>query len=150
MLEFKNTDHSYYCSENNYYVGGSDNFGRAEYDNFNDFLESWTMADGDIDDDYNHLFRFDIEDCLDKETEEPNGSKRLWLFFILQRKGIYRPVLIKEILPSDIEKLNVFLSKRWEYLKCQWIEISEEATKRHTHRNNYYICNLQIRYLWNT
>lgn len=30
-LELKNTEHSYYCSDNNYYVGGAENHGRCDY-----------------------------------------------------------------------------------------------------------------------
>lgn len=29
-LELKNTEHSYYCSDNNYYVGGAENHGRCD------------------------------------------------------------------------------------------------------------------------
>ena len=123
MLELKETDHSYYCSESNYYVSGRDgqNFGRCEYPTWDDFKEDWLMTGPvDLDDDYNHLFRFDI--C---ENEEKSGFK-MWLFFILQRKGIYRPVLVHSITTEDIPEIEEFLRKRWEYMKGQWSEFSEK------------------------
>mgnify|MGYP007117714128 CR=1 FL=1 len=43
-LELKNTEHSYYCSDNNYYVGGAENFGRCDYDTWEDFKEEWLVV----------------------------------------------------------------------------------------------------------
>lgn len=119
MLKFQETNHAYYCSDNNYYVDGrgSNNHGRCEYDTWEEFKEEW--LDPELDDDYNHVFRFDI-------TKSDDGQLELWLFFILQRKGIYRPVWIKEIKESEMEEINEFLKKRWEYMTSQWEEFSRE------------------------
>lgn len=43
-LELKNTEHSYYCSDNNYYVGGAENHGRCDYDTWEDFKEDWLVG----------------------------------------------------------------------------------------------------------
>lgn len=121
-LELKATDHSYYCSDSNYYVGGRENYGRCDYDSWADFKEEWLNKDGSIDDDLNHLFRFDII----KSEEEP-GKFYLWLFFVLQRKGIFRPVWIKNLNSEDIPEIEEFLKLRWEYMKEQWKEFSHES-----------------------
>lgn len=121
-LELKATKHNYYSSESNYYVGGRENYGRNDYDSWEMFKEDWLFSDGTIDDDLNHLFRFDI-----LESEENPGNFTLWLFFILQRKGIYRPVHINTITEADLPEIEEFLSKRWEYMKSQWEEFSKEV-----------------------
>lgn len=119
-LELKATDHSYYCSESNYYVNGYDNFGRREYDTWADFKkEGVSLPEEMFDDDLNLVFRFDIT-----ESEEIPGNFGLWLFFLLQRKGIYRPVWIKNITVEDMSEIESFLAERWEYMKNQWKEFS--------------------------
>ena len=120
-LELKNTEHSYYCSDNNYYVDGAENHGRWDYDTWEEFKKDW-LADGSFDDDYNLLFRFDI-----LESEEIHGKFGLFLFFILQRKGIFRPVWIRSITKDNLVEIEIFLSHRWHYLKSQWQEFSAEV-----------------------
>ena len=118
-MKLQKTSHSYYCSENNYYVNGHENFGRSEYDTWSDFKDEWLLSNDILDDDYNHVFRFDI-----LEKDEDSGEFELWLFFILQRKGIYRPVWIKNIEEEDMKEIEQFLKDRWNYLKNQWEEVS--------------------------
>lgn len=118
-MKLQKTNHSYYCSDSNYYVDGHSNFGLCEYDTWNDFKDDWLLPNNALDDDYNHVFRFDI-----LEKDEDSGEFELWLFFILQRKGIYRPVWIKNIEEKDMEEIEQFLKDRWNYLKKQWEEIS--------------------------
>lgn len=120
MLKLKETQHSYYCSESNYYVNGHQNWGRYEFDDWHSFKLDWLFADGSIDDDLNHLFRFDIN------KNEETGKWQLWLFFMMQRKGIFVPVLIRGITEEDMPEIEAFLSARWEYMKKQWCEFSEE------------------------
>lgn len=122
-LKLQKTNHSYYCSESNYYVGRNENFGRSEYATWKDLKDDWLIND-DLDDDYNHLFRFDIFESKDDDGN-PTEKFELFLFFILQRKGIYRPVWIKEITEEDMPEIKRFLEKRWEYMKNQWIEFSK-------------------------
>lgn len=124
-LELKATDHSYYCSESKYYVNGCYNYGRCDYETWADFKDEWLDPGDLLNDDLNHVFRFDIT-----ESEETPGTFALWLFFILQRKGIYRPVWVKHITAEDIPEIEEFLKDRWEYLKKQWEEISDETTYR--------------------
>ena len=123
-MELKSTSHSYYCSDTNYYVSGNENHGLCEYEDWKSFKEDWLDNTLTIDDDYNHCFRFDIKEIKDDE-EEPTGNFELWLFFILQRKGIYRPVWIRNITKEDMPEIEAFLKERWNYLKQQWAEFSE-------------------------
>lgn len=124
-LELKPTEHSYYCSESNYYVNGHNNFGRNECADWHDFKVDWIGNDAmELDDDYNHLFRFDII-----ENEDKPGEFKLLLFFILQRKGIFRPVVIHRITQEDMPEIEAFLSQRWQYMKSQWREFSEEPAR---------------------
>ena len=46
-MELKETNHSYYFSESNYYVGGQngENYGRSDYDTWEDFMEEWRTTE---------------------------------------------------------------------------------------------------------
>lgn len=128
-MKLQATEHSYYCSESNHYVGNQhgENFGRCEYDTWADFQEEWLDSDGaSIDMDYNLCFRFDIKQKRKPETDEPIEEFELWLFFILQRKGIYRPVWIKHIEEKNMSEIKGFLEKQWNYIQYQWNELIEK------------------------
>ncbi|WP_024294983.1 hypothetical protein [Lacrimispora indolis] len=128
-MKLQATEHSYYCSESNHYVGNQhgENFGRCEYDTWADFQEEWLDSDGvSIDIDYNLCFRFDIEQKHNPDTDEPIAEFELWLFFMLQRKGIYRPVWIKHIDEKDMPGIKGFLEKQWHYIQYQWNELIEK------------------------
>lgn len=127
-MKLQATDHSYYCSESNHYIGNQhgENFGRCEYDAWADFQEEWLDSDGvNIDMDYNLCFRFDITQKHNPDTDEPIDEFELWLFFMLQRKGIYRPVWIKHIEEKNMPEVERFLKMQWEYMQNQWKEIAE-------------------------
>lgn len=121
ILDLVPTNHSYYCSDHNYYVNGDDNYGRCDYESWKEFKAEWVNTDGSLDDDLNHLFRFDIvkEDGIEKQ------GFTLWLFFILQRKGIYTPVQINNITQDDMPEITAFLRARWSYLQKQWEEFNK-------------------------
>lgn len=112
-MNLKETNHSYYCSEGNYFKRDAS---PATFETWRDFAEEWNISKHD--DDYNHIFRFDI---LKKENED---KFELYLFFIKQRKGIFMAVIINQITESDMPKIEQFLRERWEYLKAQWEEFS--------------------------
>ena len=76
-MKLEATNHSYYCSETNYYVDGYRNHGRSDYDTWQDFKEAWLFDDGSIDHDYNHCFRFDILETHD-EDDNPTGGFYMW------------------------------------------------------------------------
>ena len=128
-MKLQATEHSYYCSESNHYVGNQhgENFWRCEYDTWADFQEEWLDSDGvSIDMDYNLCFRYDIKQRRNLDTDEPIDEFELWLFFMLQRKGIYRPVWIKHIEEKDMPGIKGFLEKQWNYIQYQWNELIEK------------------------
>lgn len=128
-MKLQATEHSYYCSESNHYVGNQhgENFGRCEYDTWADFQEEWLDSDGvSIDMDYNLCFRYDIKQRRNLDIDEPIAEFELWLFFMLQRKGIYRPVWIKHIEEKNMPEIEGFLKKQWEYIKYQWNELNNK------------------------
>jgi hypothetical protein len=127
-MELLKTNHRYYCSESNYYVNGYENWGRCDYDTWQDFKDEWLNNDLTIDHDYNHCFRFDIKNQLDEEKdEEILGRYYMELFFILQRKGIFRPVIIKEIVETDMPDIEAYLQSCWNYMQGQWAEFSTKS-----------------------
>lgn len=132
-MELHATDHEYYCSDTNYYVGNrnGENYGLCEYDSWQEFCENWmpwNKSDGtdpEIDWDYNLLFRFDINQ---KEDDEGNKLDEYFLnlFFILQRKGIFRPVIVHSIKKEDMPYIEKTLKSAWNYLSDLWKEFHEE------------------------
>jgi hypothetical protein len=125
-MELKITNHSYYCNDGNYYKSNS----LAEYDTWQDFKDEWFLLKGDgIDHDYNHCFRFDIVNQFDYETDTEYLDKfSLKLYYMLQRKGNFVPVTIKEITEQDIPEVEKYLKECWEYLKGQWEEFSKKIS----------------------
>ena len=117
-MKLQKTNHSYYCSESNYYVSVKQNYGRSDYRSWDEFKNDW-IFNGEFDDDLNHLFRFDIF-----ETEGIPGNFSMHLYFMLQRKGIFRPVIIENITQEDVMEIEVFLKDRWTYMQRQWEEFS--------------------------
>ena len=129
MLELKETDHSYYCSDSNYYVGNynGENWGRVEYETWEDFKDEWLGDDLRIDRDYNLCFRYDITRGRDVDTDELLDEYHLYLYFILQRKGIFRPVFIKRITKNDLGEIEIFLKNMWDYHRSQWEEVTSNT-----------------------
>jgi hypothetical protein len=122
MLELKATDHKYYCSESNFY----NNCCLCEYETWSEFKEAWFINNNSkIDRGYNLCFRYDVMQHRDPDTDELIDGYEMWLFFILQRKGIYKPVWIKTITENDMDEINSFLKDVWAYHKFQWNEIVE-------------------------
>ena len=109
-LKFEETKHSYYCNDENYYQNISQDFKSWE-----EFKEEWEIETLDID--MNFVFRFDITN-----NENHKTKKRLDLFFMQQRKGIFLPVrvMIKE---KDMQEVSGFLNNHFEYFKNLWKEL---------------------------
>lgn len=97
--------HSYYCSESNYYS----NECFHQFDSFDEYLKEWNDADLD----YNMLFRWDLK-------QDDEGIFYLQLFFILQRKGIFMCEQVNNIQESDVNKILDYLKPRKEYIKKLW------------------------------
>ena len=107
-------DHSYYCSESNYYKNGT----LGNFESFVDFLEAY----GDLDMDLNLLFRWDwkIEERYDEEGETlPGTDHKLYVFWMGQRKGLFHCSIV-DVTESDEPAVIEFLRPRWEHLRALW------------------------------
>lgn len=124
-MKLQATNHRYYCSDSNFYVGNhnGENWGRAEYESWQEFKDNWFMSNGEIDHDYNHCFRFDIENHTDEGGETIPNRFLLRLYMMHQRKGRFIPIHIKEIMESDMPEIKSYLKECWEYLCQQWVEV---------------------------
>lgn len=106
--------HDYYCNEVNYFNNDTTN----HYDSLAEFLEN----EGDSDMDYNLLFRWDWKrpdpDDYDEDEPKPEGDE-LWLFWVGQRKGLFRStsVMVQE---SDEDQVIEWLKQRLAYLLSLW------------------------------
>lgn len=113
-------DHAYYCNEGNYYAPGNDQ-PVARYSRWQDFIDE----QGDADLDMNLLFRFDFIPPRNDEEEivfvgdENYRDCTLKLFYIGQRKGLYRWVTV-DVCRADEPMVREWLKKRWDHMKELW------------------------------
>jgi hypothetical protein len=124
--------HPYYCSEGCYYTRGTEwSQVHADWDSWESFLADW----GDVDPDYNLLFRWDwekadpsdyaVEAEADPEFEMPGDV--LKLFFYLQRKA--KPFSHHiEVVEADEESVRAWLSERAEHMRKLWSPLLEPPT----------------------
>ena len=110
-------DHSYYCSEGNYY----NNDCHTEYKSFADFLADY----GDADMDMNMVFRWDWKES-DPETGENNfngdvnyRNGKLFLYVVGQRKALLTSKEI-EVCRADEAEVIKYLKPRQEYMRALW------------------------------
>ena len=137
MLELKSTSHSYYCHEANRH----DISAVREYETWEEFKSSYFTGEN-YDDDYDHIFRFDIFDKAERADEgEDCSGFTLALFCIQQRRGYYTPIIIETITLEDMPEISDFLQKRWQYLEGQWSEFSNTSTLRS--ELDWYACEME-------
>lgn len=110
-------NHSYYCSEGNYY----NNSCHTEYKSFADFLADY----GDADMDMNMVFRWDWKES-DPETGENNfngdinyRNGKLFLYVVGQRKALLTSKEI-EVCRADEPAIIEYLKPRQEYMRALW------------------------------
>ena len=113
--------HSYYCEEENYFASASDKT-VSEFKSLADFLSE----EGDADKDCNLLFRWDwTEEDDDGDNQcAYNGDDyyrngKLSLFFMGQRKGLYRSVTV-EVCRADEASVIKYLAPRWQHMQELW------------------------------
>lgn len=115
-------EHSYYCSESNYFANRSDG-GPIEYGSWSRFLDEFDRADIDL----NMVFRWDWKrfDPQDYTEEDMPKDQRdtLQICMMHQRKGKYCSYLVR-VTDADADDVQAFLKKHWEYLKSIWEPIS--------------------------
>lgn len=112
------SNHSYYCTESNYYSNESHT---TEFKSFKDFLDEW----GDADMDYNLLFRWDwkIDEDISKNEDENYRSSTLKIYFMMQKKGYINSCFI-QVCKNDEKQIKEYLKKSWDHLKELWNPIS--------------------------
>ncbi|MDB5618395.1 MAG: hypothetical protein JWQ24_2633 [Tardiphaga sp.] len=80
-----------------------------------DFIED----QGESDFDMNLVFRWDWRKADPDGEKWGNETDELQIFFMGQRKGLYRWVEI-EVTDSDEPAVKAWLEKRWCYLQLLW------------------------------
>lgn len=108
----KETNHDYQgCLTGNYY----DSSMTGSYESWESFKNVWAGFNNlGYDDTYHFIFRYDIH----KEEEE---LYVLELCVMLQRKGIYVHIWIKNITQNELNsEIFEFLKERKKYLNALW------------------------------
>lgn len=118
MNALARADHPYYCNESNYYS----NEPGQEYDSWDEYISAWGGNDMDL----NLLFRWDWRDNdpadYDPEDDVPESAV-LYLFFVLQRKGIFLCNQVK-VTDADEPAVREYLEGYWEHMKLLWEPLS--------------------------
>ena len=113
-LGLKETTHSYYCSDSNYYSIKA----YMSYESWKKFVDDWDPLEMDID--MNYIFRFDI-----KKYDDENDYL-LQLFIMHQRKGLFRCVTIKNIQKENMKEITSLLQLHYNYHKKIWNEFENK------------------------
>ena len=111
-------NHPYYCNEGNYFAPGMDQ-PHEEYDSWAYFLES----EGNADFDMNLVFRWDWRKSDPDESGWGNKTDVLLVFWMGQRKGLYRWTTV-QVTDADEDAVKAWLLPRWEHLRRLWEGVS--------------------------
>lgn len=108
--------HSYYCNLGTYNVTDTGGYFKTWTEFYNDFK--------DADKDYNLLFRWDWIEVDDNNNPTYNSDDyyrngKLYIFWIGQRKGLYRYDII-EVCRKDEPEVIKFLHTHFEHLQKLW------------------------------
>jgi hypothetical protein len=110
--------HPYYCNQGNFFAPGMQQpFER--YESWQDFH----VSEGNSDFDMNLAFRWDWRKADPDEESWGNETDVLLIFWMGQRKGIYRWSEI-EVTDSDENAIREWLTARWNHLRLLWEGIS--------------------------
>lgn len=128
MMRLWEVEHDYYCNEGNYFAGSAEC--SANYKRWQDFIAE--QGDGDLD--MNLLFRWDWvaprkdgrETEIEWQGDENYRDSELKLFFMGQRKGLYRWVTV-DVCRADEAAIREWLSVRWQHMKKLWMPFGGEA-----------------------
>lgn len=114
MAHLWEVDHSYYCNDNNYYANNV-----AECDSWQTFVDEA----GDMDMDYNLLFRWDWRDSGNPDEEIEQDE--LHLHFMAQRKGRFFTYVVK-VDKGDEQLIADWLKPRFEHLVKLWLPLEAQ------------------------
>ena len=106
--------HPYYCSGCNWYS----NDAGEQFDSWADFRDTMGRSDPDL----NLLFRWDWEraDPADYDPGYELPADRLELFFMLQRKGKFVPIVVSNMTEGDGPEVRAWLATRWTTMLALW------------------------------
>jgi hypothetical protein len=105
-------DHSYYCSDSNWYS----NEPNMTYETMTEFLDDFEDSDIDM----NLMFRWDIKNRSEDEEGKEAGRYYAEVFQIMQRKGIFKPIYIAHVNEAEIERFQKYALAHWAVLKSIW------------------------------
>lgn len=120
-LENLSVEHDYYCSESNYYS----NEASQSYATMTEFLEDFEESNVDM----NLCFRWDIKSYKDEFEDHSNGRTGYFaeVFIMIQRKGIFKPIMIDSVNEEEAVRFRKYAEKHWETIKQIWSPISSGA-----------------------
>lgn len=110
-------EHPYYCNQGNYFAGESC---CTEYETWAGFMEE----EGDSDFDMHLVFRWDWQKADPEENEWGNPEDQLLIFWMGQRKGLYRYSTIT-VTDADEPAVIEWLTTRWAHMRLLWAGIAE-------------------------
>lgn len=103
-------EHDYYASPVNY-----DNAEAGyTYNNWKEFYDIFKDADISL----NLVYRWDLT--------KDNDQYELQVVHIDQRKGIYRPMFINNIVKENVDEIEQYLTAHFEYISNMWQPISNK------------------------
>ena len=128
----------YHCEESGYYyetegANAVKGWGATQYfDTWGEFVKEWGYCDLDL----NLLFRFDWYketpeqasmgyDMTPMHTNREGMVSELKLWFMMQRKGCKKLVVIRRMEDDNEFAVRDFLRARFEHLKKMWEPVSE-------------------------
>ena len=111
-------DHPYYASGSNYYSNDAD----GSHETMGDFLDEFEDSDVDM----NLVYRWDVKERCDENTDEPLGHYYAEIFIIGQRKGLYLPQYVARFDECDVERFVSYLEKHWLTIQALWRPIPQD------------------------
>lgn len=114
MKHLWEVSHPYYCNEGNYFASGNDQ-PHCKYESWASFFEE----EGNSDPDMNLLFRWDWREADPEEKNWGNKAETLLLFWMGQRKGLYRWTEVV-VSKDDEPAVRAWLTGRLKYLQSLW------------------------------
>lgn len=122
MKHLWEVDHSYYCENVNYFSGGC----CVSYDSWGEFERSGEVT---ANLNMNLVFRWDWTSA---DPREDRLHDELSIFFVGQRKGLFRSAVIK-VTQEDEDKVKDYLLPRMRHLFSLWqplLEVDEVGRAR--------------------
>lgn len=116
MTRLWEVTHEYYCEEVNYYNANT----TQHFESWEDFFDE--TSDEDMD--YNLVFRFDWHEGDDYDLPDYSGDDtqrcaKLWLFYMNQRKGLFRSVSV-DVCRNDEPAVVAWLQPRFKHMMKLW------------------------------